>query len=125
MKEKEYKKTVSRLHTFISILIIALVAVAIIFLGRTAYRFSYAVFNETAMTEDEGREAEVTLTKAMSGLEIGKVLKEAGLVADPYVFAAQEYLSAYHGDEIAGTYTLNTSQTPTQMLAVMSGDGET
>ena len=54
--------------------------------------------------------------------EIAAKLKKEGLIRDASLFVWQERVSSYYGDEKAGTYTLNTSQTAEEMLAVLAGE---
>ena len=57
-------------------------------------------------------------------MEIGEILDKNGLISSPYIFTLQERLSAYHGKLKEGTYILNTSQTPTEMMQIMSAETE-
>lgn len=106
----------------IRILFYILIAVALIFLGRTAYSYGYSVFNEQAVESPPGTDVEVTVPEGASARQIGKLLKENGLIKDAGVFVLQERLSAYHGRLQGGTYTLNTSETADEMLAILAGD---
>ncbi len=106
----------------IRILFYILIAVVLIFLGRTAYSYGYSVFNEQAVESPPGTDVEVTVPEGASARQIGKLLKENGLIKDAGVFVLQERLSAYHGRLQGGTYTLNTSETADEMLAILAGD---
>ena len=108
--------------TTIRILFYILIAVVLIFLGRTAYSYGYSVFNEQAVESPPGTDVEVTVPEGASARQIGKLLKENGLIKDAGVFVLQERLSAYHGRLQGGTYTLNTSETADEMLAILAGD---
>ena len=54
--------------------------------------------------------------------EIGVLLESKGLIKDGTLFYLQNILSKYKGDLKAGTYTLNTSMTTEEMMAVISGE---
>ena len=95
-----------------------------LFLARTAYTWGYAVFNEQAMAAEPGLEVQVTIPEGASAMEIGEILDKNGLISSPYIFTLQERLSAYHGKLKEGTYILNTSQTPTEMMQIMSAETE-
>ena len=56
--------------------------------------------------------------------EIGKLLEEKGLIRSGDLFVWQEKFSEYSGDLKPGVYTLNTSQTPYEMMAIMSAETE-
>lgn len=122
--EKNYRRTVAGFSGMISVLMVILGVVVLVWLGRTAYVFGYRIFNEKAMEDEPGTDIEVTIPEDASALEVGRILKKAGLIEDAWVFAAQERLSAYHNDIKPGTYTLNTSKTPTQLLALLAPEEE-
>ncbi len=119
-KNRKYKRTVSGFENMISILMIVLVVVVLIGLARISYVFGYNVFNEQAMAEEPGEDVTVTIPADSSALSVGHILKKAGLIENEWIFMAQERLSAYHDEIKPGTYTLNTSETPTQMMAIMA-----
>ena len=119
-KNRKYKRTVSGFENMISILMIVLVVVVFIGLARISYVFGYNVFNEQAMAEEPGEDVTVTIPADSSALSVGHILKKAGLIENEWIFMAQERLSAYHDEIKPGTYTLNTSETPTQMMAIMA-----
>ena len=105
-----------------SILVTLLVIVGLIDIGRYCYDFGYRVFTETAIEEAPGTDIVVQVTSDMSEYEIGKTLEKEGLIRDAKLFYAQLKLSAYSGELLPGTYTLNTSMTGKDMLVVMATD---
>lgn len=119
---RRYKNAVFGATAILRGLFYILLAVIILFLGRTAYVYGYSIFNEQAMEASPGTDEEVEIPEDASAREIGNILKEKGLISDVSVFVLQERLSAWHGKEQAGTYTLNTSETPDEMLEIMAGD---
>lgn len=121
-REQGYRNAVFGARTIIRMLIYVLIAVILIFLGKTAYTYGYSIFNETGMEASPGTDVEVTIPDGASVRDIAAILRANGLIAETGVFVLQERLSEYHGELKAGTYTLNTSQTPTEMMAVISGD---
>ena len=80
-----------------SILVALLVVVGLIELGSYCYDFGYRVFTESPVDETPGRDVTVSVTADMSEHDIGKMLKEEGLVEDANLFYAQLKLSAYSG----------------------------
>ena len=58
----------------------------------------------------------------MGAKEIGKLLESKGLIKDGTLFYLQNILSRYKGDLKPGTYTLNTSMTTEEMMAVIAGE---
>ena len=121
-----YTAAVMGARGIIRILLYALVVIFFLFLARTAYTWGYAVFNEQAMAAEPGLEVQVTIPEGASAMEIGVILDKNGLISSPYIFTLQERerLSAYHGKLQHGTYILNTSQTPTEMMKIMAGEKE-
>lgn len=105
----------------IRILVYALLVVLLVFCGRTAYRYGYVVFNEQPVAAEPGEDVELTVPEGASVRAIAELLKENGLIEDTRVFRIQERLSAYHNKLIGGDYILNTSQTPTEMMEILSG----
>ena len=55
------------------------------------------MFTESPVDETPGRDVTVSVTADMSEHDIGKMLKEEGLVEDANLFYAQLKLSAYSG----------------------------
>ncbi len=102
-----------------SILVLLLVVVGLIELGTFCYNFGYRVFTEEAVAEAPGEDVVVQITADMSEHEIGKLLKEQGLIRDDKLFYAQLKLSAYSDKLLPGIYTLNTSMTGKEMIVVM------
>ena len=102
-----------------SILVLLLVVVGLIELGTFCYNFGYRVFTEEAVAEAPGEDVVVQITADMSEREIGKLLKEQGLIRDDKLFYAQLKLSAYSDKLLPGIYTLNTSMTGKEMIVVM------
>ena len=105
-----------------SILVALLVVVGLIGLGSYCYDFGYRVFTESPVDETPGRDVTVSVTADMSEHDIGKMLKEEGLVEDANLFYAQLKLSAYSGKLKPGVYTLNTSMTAREMFVIMAAD---
>lgn len=107
-----------------SVLILLLVIVGLLELGTFCYDFGYRVFTETAVDEEPGRDVVVQVTSDMSEGEIGKMLEEEGLVRDGSLFFVQLKVSAYSGKLKPGIYTLNTSMTGEDMIAVLAAGTE-
>lgn len=124
-QDSKYKAALFGARGIIRILLVVLLIVMIAWLGRTAYTFGYAIFNEQAVDKAPGTDVTVEIPKDASAGQIGKILKKAGLIADVNIFVAQERLSAYHGKLKDGTFVLNTSETATQMMAILAGDTKT
>lgn len=103
-----------------SLLVMLLIIVGLIKLANFCYDFGYRVFTETSVDSEPGRDVTVQVTADMSENDIGKLLEEKGLIRDSNLFYAQLKLSTYSGKLLSGTYTLNTSMTAKDMMAVMA-----
>lgn len=101
--------------------VVVIAAAFVIYRGAMlCYDYGYRVFTEPAMSVGEGRTVSVTLTKDMSALEIGEMMKTKGLTRDSRLFALQYLLSEYKEDIQPGTYEVSTSMTAEEILAVMA-----
>ena len=106
----------------ITLVVTLLIFYATVSISLVGFDFGYRVFTEPAMEEEPGRDVIFTVEPGDSVEEIAANLKKEGLIRDASLFVWQERVSAYYGDEKAGTYTLNTSQTVGEMLAILAGE---
>ena len=99
---------------------------AVIYVGKSAYDFGYAIFDQIPVDdEDHGEDVTVVIKDGASVYQIGKILKSKGLIKDAKVFVVQESLSNYKDKLQSGTYILNTSMTTDEMLAVLAREDMT
>lgn len=103
-----------------SVMIALVILYATISTAIVAYDFGYRVFTESPMEEKPGTKVKVTIDEGMSDSEIGKLLEENGLIRDGNLFSLQLKLSIYKDKLLPGRYTLNTSMTAKEMMAVMA-----
>ena len=89
-----------------------------------AYDFGYRVFTEEAVSPQPGRDVTVAITEGKTDKAIAELLLEKGLVRDANLAYVQILLSDYRELLEPGVYTLNTSQTLEEMMAVMAATGE-
>jgi len=95
--------------------------IAVIYIGKSAFDFGYAIFNQVPMaSEEDGRDITVVVENGDSVYQIGKILKNKGLIEDAKIFVVQEKLSNYKGKLQSGTYILNTSMNVEEMMAVLA-----
>ncbi len=118
-KKRKKKPSLSRSGTLV-------VAVAIIIFGyliaSTAYNFGYRLFAEEPMSLAPGIEKIVVIEEGMRLKEVAKMLEKGGVIRDAGIFKVQNKLSHYSSSFEAGTYTLNTSMTNEEIMAVLSGE---
>ena len=67
----------------------------------------------------------MSVTSGKSAKEVGQLLESKGLIRDAKLFALQERISDYHGKIQPGIYTLSSSMTADEMLAIMTAAAET
>ncbi|MCD8155670.1 MAG: solute-binding protein [Clostridiales bacterium] len=96
----------------------------ILWLGKSSYEFGYNVFNQEAMSPGDGQEVTVVIQEGSSVWQIGRTLKQKGLIEDAKVFWVQELLSSYHGKLESGTYLLSTAYTPNRIMSILAGEDE-
>ena len=100
------------------IILYGLAAILIVTGARSAYSFGHGIFYAPAMEAEPGTEKSVKLT----GNEVGKILKKAGLIRDPRTFTIQ---AKCYGYEVkAGTYELNTSKDSKELIDILKESPE-
>jgi len=105
----------------IRILLYVLVAIFFISIARMSYVFGYSIFNEQAIASAPGQDVLVEIPEGASTREIADILVKNDLIESGWIFIAQERLSSYHGKLQSGTYLLNTSEKPTEMMRILAG----
>lgn len=124
--DKKGENTVSpamslTLKGILKMVVYLILLVVIIHMGKSAYSFGYKVFHQEPVSSGAGIDVAVEIPIGASAGDIGKILEKNGLIEDKNLFVLQELLSGYHGKLQAGTFTLNTSQTVDEMIAVLGG----
>lgn len=105
---------------FFRIVLYICIIFVIIYAGKMAYTFGYSILNQEAVDQKDGKDVTVVIKDKVSVYKIGKVLESKGLVKDAKVFVVQEMLSNYKDKLKPGTYILNTTMTPDELMAVIS-----
>lgn len=88
------------------------------------YNYGFRIFAEEAVDRKPGIDVNVAIVEGKSVKEIGKLLEEKGLIKSGSLFVWQVKFSEYADDLKPGQYTLNTSMTPYEMMAVMAAEEE-
>lgn len=107
-----------------TVLVVLLVVVGTVRASMTAFDYGYRVFTEPPMANKPGTAVVVTITENMGAGDIADHLLEKGLIRDDNLFWIQYQLSAYKGEIVPGTYTLNTSMTAKEMMVIMAHQNE-
>ena len=121
-KRTGYTTAVSVAAGVVRVLVYIAIIVAMIFLGRQAYSIGYSVFHQEPLTsEEDAEQSVVVITDDMSVSDIGKTLRDAGVIDEStIVFVLQERLSDYHDKILPGTYILDTSMTVDDILPILT-----
>lgn len=102
--------------------ILILIIAGIFKVGQTSYLYCYSIVSNVAVDTEPGRDISVTLTSDMGEKDTAKLLERKGLVKDADIFRIQLKLNGYEDKLKSGTYVLNTSMTPKEMMEVMAGE---
>ena len=114
------RAVISLVAILFRVMLVLAMLLAIYRFAFRAYDFGYRVFAEPPIDMVQGVERKVEIPMGAGAMEIGKILEEIGLIRDARLFYLQERLSVYHGKLQPGTYTLSTTMTPEEMMAVMA-----
>ena len=107
-------------YTVVKIVVLILIVMVIYRLGSMAYTYGERIFGEPAMAEAPGTDIVITVEETDSVQDVAEKLEQAGLIRDAGLFVIQEKLVGIKSGLQPGTYTLNTSQTPEEMIETMS-----
>lgn len=116
--------TATLASTILRFVVLAVIVVFVFRMATVAYNFGYRVFAEPPVSEGTGLDISVAITDDMSLMDIAKLLENQGLINDAKLFYVQEKVSEYKDMVKPGMYTLNTSMTAEEMLAIMGADSE-
>lgn len=108
------------------VIVIAILAIVFVYAVIRAYDFGYSVFTVKSTEEGEGMDVLVTITPEMSSSDIANLLVKKKLIDDASIFKIQIMLFTSEKYVILpGTYTLNTTMSPQDMIQAMVGVRET
>lgn len=109
----------------VNVIIYALVIIFAVRMVTFAYDFSYEIFGNTVVEESSEKVVPIQISEGASTDEIATLLEKKGLIKYKYAFIIHVALSQYKGQIQAGNYELSPSMNMDEMLAIMSGHGET
>jgi cell division protein YceG involved in septum cleavage len=99
------------------VIIYSLILVAIVKGSQTAYNFGHEIFYISSVDEAPGRDVKLRIPSGSSAEDVAEMLEDQGLIKNKASFYVQAWFFQY--DITPGTYTLNTSMTPRQMLEII------
>ena len=122
MKKKEAAGVA--VYSVVKIVVIILVIMVVYRLGSMAYSYGERIFGEPPMESAPGTDIVITVGSEDSVRDIADNLKAAGLIRDAGLFVLQERLAGSKEGVKAGTYTLNTSMTPEELIQTMAASSD-
>lgn len=122
MKKKEAAGVA--VYSVVKIVVIILMIMVVYRLGSMAYSYGERIFGEPPMESAPGTDIVITVGSEDSVRDIADNLKAAGLIRDAGLFVLQERLAGYKEGVKAGTYTLNTSMTPEELIQTMAASSD-
>ena len=122
MKKKEAAGVA--VYSVVKIVVIILVIMVVYRLGSMAYSYGERIFGGPPMESAPGTDIVITVGSEDSVRDIADNLKAAGLIRDAGLFVLQERLAGYKEGVKAGTYTLNTSMTPEELIQTMAASSD-
>ncbi len=123
-KNDGYEIAVGGAKAVIRVLLYVMIILVIVVAGRSAYRFGYMIFDQKpmALTQKSSQDVTVVIKEDDTVYDVGKTLEKRKLIQDAKIFWCQEKLSDYKGKIKPGTYLLNTYQTSSEILRIISGE---
>ena len=119
------RKAVLRVGSIcLKVAVFVLICFGLVSLGQTTYRYTHAVFSDEAFETAPGKDIHVEISENVSIGKFAQVLEEKGIIEDAKIFKLQMKMSDYEGTVKAGTYELNTSMKPSQILKILSKANE-
>ncbi len=108
------------IDTFVKVILIIVAVMIVARYASLAYSYGYNIYNQKPASQYDTRTVSVSITESMSVMDIAELLENRGLIEDKLLFFLQERFSEYHGLIAPGTYELSPSQTPEEMIEIMS-----
>lgn len=104
----------------LKVAVLAAIILGIVFIGKTTYQYTRAVFSDAALEEKPGKDVSIKVPEDISSKNFAEVLEDNGLIENAGVFLFQMKMADFGGTVKAGTYELNTSMPPSEMFKILS-----
>ena len=112
------------IDTLGSIIIYAVIALAILFMAGQAkhyYDVGYGVFSQQGKdARGTGKVVAFTVEEGIKAPKLAEQLEEQGIIESARLFLIQERVSDYAGMYVAGTYALSSEMTTEESMRVIS-----
>lgn len=107
----------------VRVIVYSLLTVAIIKGSQVAYNFGHEIFYISSVDEAPGRDVSISIAKGETATDVAEVLEDKGLIKNRASFYVQCWFFEYYINP--GTYVLNTSMTPRDMLELIDAGPDT
>ena len=107
----------------VRVIVYSLLTVAIIKGSQVAYNFGHEIFYISSVEEAPGRDVSIRISKGETATDVAEELEDKGLIKNRASFYVQCWFFEY--DINPGTYVLNTSMTPREMLELIDAGPDT
>ena len=104
-------------------IVYSLLTVALIKGSQVAYNFGHEIFYISSVEEAPGRDVSIRISKGETATDVAEELEDKGLIKNRASFYVQCWFFEY--DINPGTYVLNTSMTPREMLELIDAGPDT
>lgn len=122
-KKASNKKVQNMANISVKICIYTVFIALLIILSVKGYKFGKSVFSEKGYDEKPGTDVTITVDSGEGIMSVGSKLVDNGVIKDRLVFYVQTIL--YEGKFKAGTYTVNTSDSPEEIINILSAEKST
>lgn len=102
----------------LNVLFYIIVIMCVITLSEKVYDFSYQVFGDVRMDEEDGREVKIRIVSGESTMTVARKLEQNKIIVDNMTFYLKAKLSKV--DIMPGTYIVSSSMTYDEIFEVLS-----
>ncbi len=106
------------LRILLNIVFYGLVVIAVIFVCKQAFRFTYQIYGPVTVDEPPGRVIRIEIKKGDSTMDVAKKLELNRAIVNKYSFLLKTKLQDHN--IMAGTYEINTSMTYDEILDIIT-----
>ncbi len=106
------------LRTLLNIVFYSLVVIAVIYVSKQAYSFTYQLYGPVTVDQPPGRVIRIEIKNGDSTMEVAKKLELNRAIVNKYSFLLKTKLQDL--SIMAGTYEINTSMTYDEILDIIT-----
>ena len=110
------------LHLLLNIVFFIVVVMLVVKFSQIAYDFSYQVFGSVRVSEENGREYELTISEGESTMRVAAKLEQNRIIVNRFSFFLRAKLMKKN--ILPGTYNVNASMDYDEIYAVIAPAAE-